>query len=200
MKKTLLLLALVAGSAQALTLPVSYTLPGGCAATKVTPVLVGFDSNDNIQGNINVSGTCIEHLAHGGTYRYAYSQSNPVTWDWNGAYVNNHAAPLAIAALSAQSAIDGLGNSVTVSGSNVTATIVSLPSPVVPVAAIVPNVIGDTLSQADAALSAQSLIPSVTVNYSVAYPVGTVFNQLPAAGTVVPFGTYVDVWERGFGE
>ena len=197
MRKLVLSLALIAGPASALTRPVSYTLPSGCAATKVTPVLVGFDVNDNIQGTINVTGTCIGHLAHGGTYRYAFSQSSPVTWDWNGGYANFYNASLATFAANSYAAVDPFGNTANVVGSQVSLTVVSPPSPIVPVAAIVPNVIGDTLAQADAALSAWSLLPSVTVNYNVAYPVGQVFNQLPAAGTVVPFGTYVYVWERG---
>ncbi len=197
MRKLVLSLALIAGPASALTLPVSYTLPSGCAATKVTPVLVGFDVNDNIQGTINVTGTCIGHLAHGGTYRYAYNQSSPVTWDWNGAYTGSYNAANVVLASSNNEAVDLRGNEVLVNGATVTATIVNPPFPIVPVAAIVPNVIGDTLVQADAALSAWSLLPSLTINYSVAYPIGAVFNQLPSPGSVVPFGSYVYVWERG---
>ena len=196
MKKALLL-ALIAGTAQASTisLPVSYTLPLQCAAKTVTPTLAGFDADNNVQGIITVAATCIGHLAHGATYRYAYNQSSPVTWDFNGAYIGSYNAPLSVPAATPQLAVDALGNSATVTGAAVTLTVVSPPA-IVPVAAIVPNVEGLTLAQADGALSAWSLLPSLTVNYSVPYPRGTIFNQLPASGTVVPFGTYVSIWER----
>ena len=138
MKKALLL-ALIAGTAQASTinLPVSYTLPLQCAAKTVTPTLAGFDADNNVQGIITVAATCIGHLAHGATYRYAYNQSSPVTWDFNGAYIGGYNAPLSAPAATPQLAVDALGNSATVTGSVVTLTVVSPPA-IVPVAAIVP--------------------------------------------------------------
>ncbi len=71
--------------------------------------------------------------------------------------------------------------------------IVGLLNPPPPVS--VPNVVGDTLSVAEAAITAASLaVGAVSSAPNGAYAAGLVYNQIPGAGTLAPTGTSVDLF------
>ncbi len=195
-----LLLAAGAASAQVVNLPIpSVTAQGhSCGGVQRTPTIVGFDENGNVQASLFASTRCSS--GGRGSHPSTYTQTYLVTWDFYGDYILSWNAPPnpneeAVNGV----AVDAYGNEVQSTGLSpyvpaVTLTIVQFPPNPVAVAARVPAVIGLTEAQAQTAITAAGLTLSVVVNSNYAAPKGTVFNELPAAGTVLPFGSYVTIY------
>ena len=202
MHKLILVIGLmVAGYAQAQT-AVTLTAPNilgvSCGAyqsgSKVT--LVGFDANGNLQATVYEIMSCSSG-GRGSTPR-RYTGSSLVTWDFRGGAITSSNAPLAIPA-AGTSAVDNYGNVATLGNPNylrVLLTINQMPPNPVYVEALMPNLIGSTDAAAQAAISAAGLVDGgAYINNTYPAPAGTVFNQQPSAGSLVPFGTVIKLWE-----
>lgn len=158
--------------------------------------IVGFDTNGNIQASLTEVMSCSS--GGRGSHPTIHTATGTVTWDFRGGYVTGFNAPLAIPVVG-NVGTDSLGNVVTLGNHNflaVTLTINQMPTSPVYLEAKVPNVVGLTDSAAKAALVAAGLQDGgayINGNYSA--PPGTVFNQHPVAGAIVPFATGVLLWE-----
>ena len=163
------------------------------SGSKVT--LVGFDANGNIQGTLYEIMSCSS--GGRGSTPHRYTGTGVVTWDFRGGAITSYNAPLAIAAVGT-SAVDSYGNVVTLGNPNllqVVLTINQMPPNPDYVEALVPNLIGDTDAVAQAAIAAAGLVDGGAYISSYSAPAGTVFNQRPLPGKLVPFGTVVGLWE-----
>ena len=202
MHKLILAIGLmVAGFAHAQT-TVTLTAPnilgvscgGYQSGSKVT--LVGFDANGNLQATVYEIMSCSS--GGRGSPPRRYTGISVVTWDFRGGVITSYDASLAIPA-GGSSAVDYYGNVATLGNQNflrVTLTINQMPPNPTYVEAQVPNLIGDTDAVAQAAIAAAGLVDGgAYINYSYAAPAGTVFNQQPQPGGLVPFGTAVGLWE-----
>jgi hypothetical protein len=164
------------------------------SGSKVT--LVGFDSNGNIQGTVYEIMSCSS--GGRGAPPHRYTGSSVVTWDFRGGVITSYNAPLAIAA-AGTSATDYYGNVVTLGNPNLLQAVLTIhqmpPNPDY-VEALVPKLIGDTDAVAQAAIAAAGLVDGgAYINSTYPAPAGTVFNQQPPPGKLVPFGTVVGLWE-----
>jgi hypothetical protein len=202
MRKLILAIGLiVAGFAHAQT-TVTLTAPNilgvSCGTyqggSKVT--LVGFDANGNIQATVYEIMSCSSG-GRGSTPR-RYTGTSVVTWDFRGGVITSYNAPLATPAVGA-SAVDNYGNVATLANQNflrVALTINQMPPKPDYVEALVPNLIGNTDAVAQAAIAAAGLVDGgAYINRTYPAPAGTVFNQQPLPGNLVPFGTVVGLWE-----
>jgi len=202
MRKLILTISLmIAGFAHAQT-TVTLTAPnilgvscgGYQSGSKVT--LVGFDANGNLQATVYEIMSCSS--GGRGSPPRRYTGTSVVTWDFRGGVITSYDAPLAIPA-GGTSAVDSYGNVATLGNPNflqVALTIHQMPPNPNYVEALVPNLIGDTDAVAQAAIAAAGLVDGgAYINYSYAAPAGTVFNQQPLPGKLVPFGTVVGLWE-----
>ena len=194
-----LMLMVASVAAHAVNLPAPDILGVACggyqSGSYVT--IVGFDTNGNIQGHLHEIMSCSSGGRGGGTHRYV-GDSN-ITWDFRGGYVTSWSAALAIPA-SGNVATDSYGNVVQVGGNSYTLastlTINQLPPNPDYVEAQVPELVGLTDAQAQAALAAAGLTyAGATINYTYPAPAGEVFNQRPGVGALVPFSTPVALWE-----
>jgi len=189
-----------AASAQVVQLPIPRVTAQGhsCGGVRIVPTLAGFDENGNMQGSLAASTTC--STGGRGSRPATFTQNYLITWDFFGDYILSwNALPNPNEQASNGIAVDAYGNVVQVTGLSpyapaVTLTINQLPPNPVAVAAKVPAVVGLTEAQAQAAIGAVGLVTSVVNNSSYPAPQGTVFNQLPAAGTILPFGSYVTIY------
>jgi hypothetical protein len=187
-------------SAQVVQLPIPHVTAQGhsCGGVRITPTLAGFDENGNVQASLLASTTC--STGGRGSRPATFTQKYLITWDFFGDYILNwNALPNPNEQASNGIAVDAYGNVVQVTGLSpyapaVTLTINQFPPNPVAVAAKTPAVIGLTQAQAQAAIGAVGLLTSIVNNSNYAAPPGTVFNQLPAAGTILPFGSYVTIY------
>jgi len=164
------------------------------SGSKVT--LVGFDANGNLQGTVYEIMSCSS--GGRGAPPHRYTGTGVVTWDFRGGVITSYDAPLAIAA-AGTTAMDGYGNVATLGNPNLLQVVLAIhvmpPNPNY-VEALVPNLIGDTDAAAQAAIAAAGLVDGgAYINYTYPAPAGTVFNQQPLPGKLVPFGTAVGLWE-----
>lgn len=201
MHKLILAIGLmVAGFAHAqttVTLMAPNILGVSCGAyqsgSKVT--LVGFDANGNIQATVYEIMSCSS--GGRGSIPRRYTGSGVVTWDFRGGVITSYNAPLAIPAVGA-SAVDNYGNVATLSNTNflrVALAINQMPPNPDYVEALVPKLIGGTDAAAQAAIAAAGLVDGGAYIRTYPAPAGTVFNQQPLPGSLVPFGTVVGLWE-----
>ena len=184
----------LAGLTQAatVTLPVPNVTGHACNALKGVITVVGFDTNGNIQASFTEQTTCAGSGRGGNSH--TYTGSGVLTWDFHGGVILGYNAPLAI-----PGNVDQYGNSVVRDPNpnffDAMLTIVQLPANPVYVEALVPNVIGDTPDVAEAAFVAAGIVGYAPyVNYSYGGTPNTIFNQNPAGGELVPFGTGVFLW------
>ncbi len=198
MKGLLCALMLTASAASnAIDLQIPNILGVSCGGFRGTVTIVGFDSNDNVQGSLSETTSCSS--GGRGSTPHTYTGTSVVTWDFRGGVITSYNATLAIPA-SGGVAIDHYGN-VAAPGSNpnimtATLTVNQLPPVLTYVEALVPNLIGLTDAQARAALAPADLVyGGATINATYPAPAGTVFNQSPLPGAFAPFGTVVGLWE-----
>src|ERR1700688_3257583 len=79
---------LLTGTASALNLPLpsGYSLLGhSCGGVKITPTILGFDVNGDVQGSIFTTTSCSS--AGRGSRPTVYSATTAITWDLYGGYV-----------------------------------------------------------------------------------------------------------------
>jgi hypothetical protein len=190
---------LMMGLAQAATVNLSapdilgVSCGGYQAGSSLT--IVGFDTNGNVQGMLNEVMAC--STGGRGSHPAIFKGSSKITWDFRGGYITSWNAPLAISAVG-NTATDHYGNVVMAGNPNLLNAVLTMnqmpPNPVY-VEALVPNLVGDTDLAAKAAIAAAGL---GNVNLYVSYyaaPAGLVFSQSPAAGSMMPFGSGVSIWE-----
>jgi PASTA domain-containing protein len=189
-----------AASAQVVQLPIPRVTAQGhsCGGVRITPTIAGFDQNGNIQASLFASTTC--STGGRGSRPATFTQTYLITWDFFGGYILSwNALPNPDEQASNGVAADAYGNVVQSTGLSplapaVTLTINQVPPNPVAVAAHVPAVIGLTEAQAQAAIDAAGLLTSVVNNSTYPAPKGTVFNELPGAGAILPFGSYVTIY------
>jgi hypothetical protein len=189
-----------AAAAQVVQLPIPHVTAQGhsCGGVRITPSLTGFDENGNIQGSLFASTTC--STGGRGSRPATFTQTYLITWDFFGTYILSWNAPSNPDEPASNGvAVDSYGNvaqvtSVSPYAPAVTLTINQVPPNAVAVAAKVPAVVGLTEAQAQSAISAAGLLTSVVINSTYPAPPGTIFNQLPASGTILPFGSYVTIY------
>jgi hypothetical protein len=184
-------------ASHAINLQIPNILGVSCGGFRGTVTIVGFDANGNVQGSLYETTTC--STGGRGSTGHTYTGSTVVTWDFRGGVITSYDATLAIPA-SGGVAIDAYGN-VAAAGNNpnimsATLTVNQLPPVLTYVQALVPNLVGETDAQARVTLTQADLVGGVaTINKTYPAPAGTVFNQSPAAGAFVAFGTTVGLWE-----
>jgi len=199
MMKVLLCALMLTASAvsSAIDLQIPNILGVSCGGFHGTVTIVGFDSNNNVQGSLYETTTCSS--GGRGSTPHTYTGSSIVTWDFRGGVITSYNAPLEIPA-SGGVAIDAYGN-LAAPGNNpnimsATLTVNQLPPVLTYVEAVVPNLIGLTDAEARLALTQADLVyGGATINKTYPAPAGTVFNQSPASGAFAPFGTAVGLWE-----
>jgi hypothetical protein len=162
-----------------------------CGALTGVITVVGFDTNGNIQATFTEKTVCAGSGRGGHTT--TYTGSGMLTWDFRGGVISGYNAPLAVSGN-----VDLYGNTVMAnSNPNIfgdVLTIVQEPPNPVYVEALVPNVIGEATAAAGAALTAAGLTYYEYINANYPAPAGTIFQQIPAGGALLPFGTAIALW------
>ena len=187
---------LMSGVASALTLPIPAGYPTllgrSCGGVLVQPYITGFDANGNVTGELYASTRCGGSGRGGGYHSTLYKSYTTITWDFFGHYLlsSYDGGALNINEV----ATDTYGNVASVNGLVATLTIYELPPNAKPVAAAMPSVIGLTQAGAVAAVKSAGLLPGISATNYPSVAVGTVFNESPASGTILPFGSAVTLY------
>lgn len=194
-----------AALAAPLPLPPGYpTLLGvSCGGVHVSSFVTGFDSNGNITGEVYAWTKCGSSGKGGGYKTTTYQSWHSITWTLSMAYTVSNYDGIAPDPLFTDT--DHYGNFISNVCSGTTnnqpacvaeAVIVYVPPQPGGFTYIVPNEFGKSETQAVADVKAVGLSPYVTY-YTYGTPIytpGTVFNQLPAAGTPLTAGAQVHLY------
>jgi hypothetical protein len=161
--------------------------------------VTGFDANGYITGEVYAWTTCGGSGRGGGYHPTTYQSWNSILWDLRGNYKQLPYDGVQPDPLF--TGTDSYGNTIFDSCNGLTngqpacvaeATIVYVP-PTAPVSVTVPTLYGLTAAQAQASLTALGLVDVTSKQCNTYYKRGTVSQQLPAPGTVVDFGSTVNL-------
>jgi PASTA domain len=197
MKKIFLCLSLLAlcGAAYSNPLPMPPGYPtllgASCGGVHVTTAIVSINDDSTISGEVYAWTRC--STGGRGSKPRLIQAYHSITWDFFGNYLvrayDGGALDTRVVAT------DSYGNTAYSLNGVAQLDVHQVPPNAVAIAAHAPALIGLTQADAIARVTAAGLVTVIVASCQNAYPnAGTVFNQNPAAGQTLPYGSTVTLY------